>query len=152
MVRALAVLTIAFALVVVASPAGQAATIQVTDAWTRATPGQSSNAAVYFTMTNTGKAADKLVSAETGAAETCELHETSIMDGMSHMGMSGAVEIAPGANVSFAPNGRHLMLTGLKKPLHKGDDLAVTLHFEKAGTVSAKVQVLDVASTGPHSH
>ncbi len=126
-----------------------AATIQVTDAWMRATPGTSSSAAVYFTMTNTGKEADALTGAETQAAASAELHETMAMGGMMHMMPTKTVELAAGVTVSFAPNGRHLMLMGLKKPLHKGDEIAVTLHFEKAGTVDMKVPVLDVAAMGP---
>src|SRR5262249_17542618 len=52
MARALTILTTVLALTLAATP-GMAAAIQVTDAWTRATPGTAKNAAVYFTMTNT---------------------------------------------------------------------------------------------------
>lgn len=151
--RAIAIAAGAILVVILASPAGWAATMEVTGAWARATPGTSSSAAVYFTMTNRGREADKLISAETQAAESAELHETTMAGGIMHMGPSKAVDVPAGAKVSFAPNGRHLMLMGLKKPLKKGDEIAVTLSFEKAGVVSAKVQVLDVASMGPqHLH
>jgi copper(I)-binding protein len=150
--RALAMMAVAATFVVLASPAGMAATIEVTGAWARATPGSAKNAAVYFTMTNGGAASDRLVSAQTQAAEMAELHETTMMGGMMHMAAAKAVDIPAGGKVAFAPQGRHIMLMNLKKPLRKGDDLSVTLHFEKAGDVPVKVQVLDVASTGPHSH
>jgi len=138
----------ALALAMLVSPSA-AATIQVTDAWARATPGTSTNAAVYFTLTNTGGAPDKLVSAESAAAGMCELHETTTMSGMMHMGASKAVDIPAGGKVMFAPNGRHLMLMGLKKPLREGEEISVTLHFTKARPISAKVSVLDVAAMGP---
>ena len=151
--RAIAIAAGAILIVILASPAGWAATIEVSDAWTRATPGTSSSAAVYFTMTNKGREADKLMSAETSAAESAELHETAMAGGIMHMGPLKAVDVPVGAKVSFAPNGRHLMLMGLKKPLKKGDEITVTLGFEKAGAVSVKVQVLDVAAMGPqHQH
>jgi copper(I)-binding protein len=149
--KAIAVVA-ALALPVLSSLAGPVPAIAISDAWTRATPGTSSSAAVYFTITNTGKEADKLIGAETPAAASAELHETMMMGGMMHMGSTKAVDLPAGATVSFAPNGRHLMLMGLKKPLHKGDEITVTLHFEKAGAVSAKVPVLGVAAMGPHSH
>ena len=150
---ALAMMAVAAMFVVLASPSSLAATIEVTGAWARATPGSAKNAAVYFTMTNTGKEADKLMGAETPAAESAELHETAMVGGIMHMGSAKAVDVPVGAKISFAPNGRHLMLTGLKKPLHKGDEIAVTLHFEKAGAIGTKVPVLDVAALGPqHQH
>jgi copper(I)-binding protein len=142
----------AILLATLASPTWAAATIQVTDAWTRATPGTSSSAAVYFTMTNSGKEADTLTGAETPAAASAELHETMTMGGMTHMTPTKEVDVPAGATVSFAPNGRHLMLMGLKKPLHKGDAITVTLYFEKAGAIDVKVPVLDVAALGPHPH
>ena len=135
-----------------ASFANPAATIQITDAWTRATPGISSSSAVYFTMTNSGKDADALTGAEAPVAASAELHETMSMGDMVHMAPIKAVDVPAGATVNFAPNGRHLMLMGLKKPLHKGDAIAVTLHFEKAGAIDVKVPVLDVAALGPHAH
>jgi copper(I)-binding protein len=150
---ALAMMAVAAAFVVLASPSSLAATIEVTGAWARATPGSAKNAAVYFTMTNTGAAADRLVSAQTQAAEMAELHETTMMGGMMHMAAAKAVDIPAGGKVIFAPQGRHLMLMNLKKPLRKGDDLSVTLHFEKAGAIGTKVPVLDVAALGPqHQH
>ena len=152
MSRALTMLVVALALAA-SAPAALMANIQVTDAWARATPGTSSTAAVYFTITNAGSAADKLISAETEAAETAELHETTLMGGMMHMGQSKTIDIPAGGKVTFAPNGRHLMLMRLMKPLRKGDAFTVTLHFEKAGAVAAKVQVLGVAALGPqHGH
>lgn len=150
--RVPAAVAAAIVFVVLASPAGMAATIEVSDAWTRATPGSSSSAAVYFTLTNAGKEADRLMSAETPAAGSAELHETAMVGGIMHMGPSKAVDIPVGGKVDFAPNGRHLMLMDLKKPLHKGDEIAVTLHFERAGVIGTKVPVLDVAAVGLHSH
>ena len=89
-------------------------------------------------MTNSGKEADTLTGAETAAAASAELHETMSMGDMVHMAPVKVVDVPAGATVSFAPNGRHLMLMGLKKPLHKGEAIAVTLHFEKSGMIDIK--------------
>jgi copper(I)-binding protein len=49
------------------------------------------------------------------------------------------------------PGGYHIMLVGLVKPLKKGDEIEITLTFEKAGAVVVKVPVGDVAQ-GTHDH
>jgi copper(I)-binding protein len=123
--------------------------IHVTGAWTRATPGASTNAAVYFTIVNSGTTPDRLVSADSSAATKAELHESmSGMGGMMEMKASGPVELAPDATVIFKPLGRHLMLTGLKQPLSMGAALSLRLHFEKAGAVTVPVEIVAVAGHG----
>ena len=49
------------------------------------------------------------------------------------------------------PGGYHIMLMGLVKPLKKGDEIEITLTFEKAGAVTVKVPVGGVAQGG-HDH
>ncbi len=45
--------------------------------------------------------------------------------------------IEPGKTVKLAPGGYHLMLMDLKNPLKQGDQVPLTLEFEKAGKVDA---------------
>jgi copper(I)-binding protein len=139
------------ALLLIAAPSfATEADIHVTGAWTRATPGESTNSAVYFTIVNSGVTLDRLLSVESQTAKKAELHESmSGMGGMMEMKASGPVEIAPGATVIFKPLGRHLMLTGLKQPLRLVATFSITLHFEKAGTVTVPVEIVAVTSHGP---
>ncbi|MGQ0740779.1 MAG: copper chaperone PCu(A)C [Alphaproteobacteria bacterium] len=126
-----------------------AAGVEVTDAWARATPGSSENAAVYFTLANKAGVDDTLLSAASPAAETAELHRTVTAGGISIMEQSKGVRLEAGATIRFAPGGLHLMLMKLKKPLKEGDKITVTLDFEKAGAVTTEVPVLGAASMGP---
>ncbi len=127
------------------------ANIHVTGAWARATPGGSANAAVYFTIINSGASPDRLLSVASPAAAKAELHESMSggMSGMMEMKPSRAIDLAPAASVIFKPLGRHLMLMRLKRPLKEGDALSVTLRFEKAGVISVPVEVVAVSARGP---
>ena len=44
------------------------------------------------------------------------------------------------------PGGYHIMLMGLDAPLKEGDEIELTLTFEKAGDVKVKVPVGGVAA------
>ncbi len=134
----------------VARPAPELPNINITGAWTRATPGNSTNAAVYLTIANTGTASDKIVTAESQIAEHTELHETAMSQGLASMhGMDSGVELAAGKTVSFEPNGRHIMLVGLKAPLKEGESFLVTFDFTTSGRQSFVVDVAGAAALGP---
>jgi copper(I)-binding protein len=66
------------------------------------------------------------------------------------------IEVPAGGSVTLAPNGLHIMFTGLKGPFKEGDELPVTLTFEKAGSVETVLHILPVGASGPsgggHDH
>jgi copper(I)-binding protein len=136
-----------------AAPAGAAVTagdLAITRPWSRATPGGATTAAGYLTITNRGATPDRLVSVSTPAAAKAELHQMTTKDGVMVMRpLSGGLTLAPGQAVTLAPEGIHLMMTGLKAPLNKGDTLPVTLVFEKAGRVEVALPVQGVGAPGP---
>lgn len=115
--------------------------IVVRDGWSRATPAVVDIGAIYLTIENHGRAADRLVGATTPAARRVELHSVTVTDDIARMRRLGSVEIAPDAQVVFDPTGYHLMLFGLEKPLQAGDIIDVTLEFESAGAVPLRVEV-----------
>ncbi|HTI87286.1 MAG TPA: copper chaperone PCu(A)C [Alphaproteobacteria bacterium] len=119
----------------------QPGTIAVENAWAPPTPGASKTAAVYFTVINRGGTPARIVGAATPAAEHADMH-TTIRDGdIMRMRRVVSVEIPAGGKAVFAPNGFHVMLTGLKAPLKMGDKLQVTLKFAEAGDVPVVVTV-----------
>jgi copper(I)-binding protein len=67
------------------------------------------------------------------------------------MALAGPLEIPVHGTLEMKPGGYHIMLMGLVKPLKKGDEIEITLTFEKAGAVVVKVPVGDVAQGG-HDH
>jgi copper(I)-binding protein len=156
----------AFALVLLGAPAGALAqsgapappaaaaaaakaSIDVADAWTRATPGRASTAAIYLRITNAGRDNDALNGVEVENAQHAMLHSTVNQGGVARMVMLNAIPVARASTVTLAPGGTHIMLEGLKAPLHEGESFIITLVFAKAGKISATVKVLGAAARGP---
>jgi len=119
----------------------------------------SKNGAVFLkSIKNSGKDADQLISVRTQAADNAELHEMKMDGDVMKMRSVSNIDIPAGGEVSIAkgnPNGYHIMLTGLKKPLKEGDKFPVWLTFKKAGEVEVEVWVQSPADgnkTEEHKH
>lgn len=113
----------------------------ITDARARPTPPGVSVGAVYFSITNGGPTADRLLSVGTPLADKVELHESRTVQGVVEMRPVTAVECPPGKTVKAAPGGLHVMLLGLAAPLVAGSEFVVSLKFRDAGVVTLKVPV-----------
>jgi hypothetical protein len=132
--RLAAVATFAIA----AAGTAHAATIEVKNAWIRTPPPGAPTAAGYATIINHGIASDRLTGAYSSAAASVGLHETEKHGGvMSMRPITGGLPVGGSATVTFAPDGRHLMLTGLKRQLKAGQHVRVVLQFQRAGGVAA---------------
>ena len=117
--------------------------------WTRATPGGAQVAGGYLTIVNRGKTPDRLVGGSFDAASTFELHSMSMNDGVMTMRPIGPLEIPAGGSVTLDPSAKHIMFTGLKHGLKKGDAVPGTLTFERAGTVAVQFTVESIGARGP---
>jgi copper(I)-binding protein len=142
-----------FALAISAGPAFAAdfsvGALKIHDPWSRATPKGAPVGGGYLTITNTGTTPDRLIGGSTAVSKGFEIHEMTMDKGVMKMRMMpNGLEIKPGETVTFKPSGYHLMFTGLKSQLTKGEHVDATLKFEKAGEV--KVQ-FDVAGIGAMS-
>ena len=140
MARTLAVAALAW-LAVAACAHAEGGAVELREAWTRPTPGGARTAAIYLTAVNHGAATDRIVAAQTPAAERAEIH-VDIMDGnVMRMRHVMSVDVPAGGETAFKPGSFHVMLTGLKAPLKAGDSVPLTLTFEGAGAVTATVTV-----------
>ena len=124
-----------------AAPAAGAGAPAVEASWVRASIGSSTVSAVYLTITNRGDVADRLVGVSADRSGRAMIHRTVVEDGVARMRRVGAVDVPPGASVRFEPGGLHLMLAGVSPPLLPGQEVAVTLAFERAGEVAVRVPV-----------
>jgi hypothetical protein len=122
--------------------------IVVDHPWARATVGTSRPGGAYMTLINKGKTADRLIGAESANAARVELHRSVMEGGMMRMLPVEAIDVPAGGEVDLAPGGYHLMLTGLKAPLAAGARVPLTLVFEKAGRIEAKVTVVPLGGNG----
>lgn len=121
-----------------------ASDLVVNGAFARASPTPAATTgAVYLTITT--PEADRLIAIFTPAAAMANIHESKDVNGVMKMQMREALDLAPGQPAILKPGGLHIMLTGLKAPLKKGETIPIELTFEKAGTVQVMVPVGGVA-------
>jgi periplasmic copper chaperone A len=116
--------------------------LEIDHPWSRATPKGAKTGAGYVSIKNTGSTADRLVGGSFADAGKVEVHQMTMDQGVMKMRpVAGGVEIKPGETVELKPDGLHLMFIDLKRPLKKGEQVAGTLEFEKAGTVQVQYTV-----------
>jgi copper(I)-binding protein len=144
-------LAAALSLGLAATAHAQSPTVQVKDAWARATASTAKVAGVFMTLTATG-APDKVVSATSPVAETVELHETVRDGNVMRMRPVPALVVTPGTPTELKPGGLHVMLIGLKRQLNRGETFPVTLTFEKAPPVTVTVTVQAAGASHGHGH
>jgi copper(I)-binding protein len=144
----------AFVVFTLATPARaeevKAGDLVISQAWSRATPGGAKIGGGYLTIENKGSAADRLIGGSADIAAKAELHEMAVNNGVMKMRpLDKGLAIEPGKTVKLAPGGYHLMLLDLKRPLKQGEQVPVTLEFEKAGKVKLSLDVQGVGATAP---
>jgi len=121
--------------------------VTATQAWARATPPGTSVGAAYVSIEG-GAVADRLVAAHVDGAARVEFHEARNDGGIARMRPLTAVDVPAEARVVFAPNGLHLMLVGLERPLVVGEHRKLTLDFEHAGHLEILLQVRPATTDG----
>jgi hypothetical protein len=125
--------------------------LEIGHPWARATPPTAPTGGGFLTITNKGTAADRLVSASSPAAASVQVHEMKMEGNVMRMReLANGLEIAPGATVTLAPGGLHMMMMGLKAPLKQGEKVPLTLVFEKAGTIDVEIAVEAMGATPGH--
>lgn len=123
--------------------------LEIGHPWSRATPAGAKVAGGYFTITNKGGTADRLLSISSDISDRAELHEMAVKDGVMTMRpVAGGLEIPADGKVALAPGGYHLMFVGLKRQPRQGEKFSATLTFEKAGAVSVDFAVEGMGETG----
>jgi copper(I)-binding protein len=130
------------------------AVIQVRDAWVRETvPGQSTGAAY---MRIRSKESLELIEVKSTASKSAELHRMSMKDDVMRMREARAVALSPDKEVELGPNGTHVMLVDLRRPLKAGDSVVLNLSFRRANggklIVPVRAVVKSMAEEPMHGH
>ena len=125
--------------------------VQIENAYTRATvPGQQV-AGGFMKIENKG-AADQLISASSPVAGEVQLHEMAMEGNVMRMRQVKEVVVPAGGAVELKPGGLHLMFMNIKAPLAAGETVPVKLKFAKAGEVEVKMPVNAMGSPGAMKH
>ena len=118
------------ALALTAVPAAsEDAVVSVLDAWIRETPPGIGMMAGYMQLRNGTSRPQRLLAASSSGFGSVMIHRTIVKDGMAGMVHASQVELAPNANLIFAPGGYHLMLVNPKRTLRAGDAVDINLEF-----------------------
>jgi copper(I)-binding protein len=126
------------AALLVAACAQPAPMITVSEAKVIATP---SSAAAYFTLANSG-GPDRLASVEAPGVGQASLHETRFEGGIMRMrAIEGGIAVPAHERVLLSPQGRHVMIQQLARPLVPGASIKLTLHFERQDDVTISAPI-----------
>ncbi len=116
--------------------------IKLVHPWVREAPKGAESVPAFVKITNTGKKADRLVTASLKGADKAEIHQTVTSGGTSAMQpMPDGVPIKAGETVQLEPDGTHIMFLGLKTSLDADQYVDGSLTFEKAGKIDVEFYV-----------
>ena len=125
-----------------------AQTVEVKDAWVRATvPGQMGTGAFMKIIAREGT---RLVGISTPVAGVAELHEMKMEGDVMKMRALPLLDLPAGKTVELKAGGTHLMMMDLKQPLSKGSTVPLTLRFKDAKGTESKIElVVPVSAVAP---
>jgi periplasmic copper chaperone A len=121
--------------------------IVVDHAWARSAA-RGGVGGAFLTLENRGDQADRLVSAASPVARTVELHNSVREGDVMRMRPVQTVEVPAHGAVQFRPGGLHIMMVGLNRALNQGEQVPLTLTFERAGSVTVNLAVQAAGATG----
>ncbi len=101
----------------------------------------TSSLAGYLVIKNTGSSDDQLLSANADFAGLVMLHKTVITNNVASMQEVKSIDVPAGKTVTFHPGGFHIMFMKLKSIPKVGTKIALTLVFQKAGTITVQAEV-----------
>ena len=115
------------------------AKIEVLNPWIRPSTGE--NATLFMEVINTSDKPDELVNARTKTASNTELHSDIKEGGKKIVQRVNFIAIPPKGNAVLDPQGRHIELQKINRPLKEGDRVDVTLWFKNGENVNLSVPV-----------
>jgi periplasmic copper chaperone A len=146
------------------APSDDAAGVEVSGAWARASAAGQLRGAAYLMVTSPADDAIVAASVPAETAGAVELHETTMhsggmpsenmpSEGMPSGGMDGSmsmrqverIELPAGQPVELRPGGLHVMLLDLPAPLVTGESFTLTLTLASGSEVEVEVEVRDQA-------
>jgi copper(I)-binding protein len=110
--------------------------IEIRRPWARASAEIDDLAAAFLSVSNTGPEGDRLLGAECPVSLSAELRAIKVVGANIEMRpMDNGLALPAGESRELKPRGYHVLLRGMRLPLEPGSRLALTLRFEKAGSL-----------------
>lgn len=137
MAAGVAVLAVAAALVAWAYPSGGSAPrLRVEGAYVPQ-PASPDVAAAYFTVVNSGGAADTLTGVRTDVSGDAMMHRTA----GERMEMAADLPVPAHGRLVFAPGGYHVMIEKPVRRLRAGDHVTLTFTFRRTAAITLRAPV-----------
>jgi hypothetical protein len=127
----------------------------VRDAWIPEAPPAAAVQAGYMELVNLGASPLVVVGGRSPDFAHVEIHRTVQSGGGARMEAQGALRIEPGATLTLAPGGLHLMLIEPTRRLVAGDTVDVELQLEEGDPARASAEVraaVPVPASHDHRH
>jgi len=125
--------------------------LEIENVWGRSSPMVAQNGAFYMTITNGSGEDEQLLSAETDACGTVELHEMYMKEN-DVMGMrqipGGTISIPKGETVELKVGGMHVMCIDKQGAFEVGEIISVILNFSGAGAIEVMADIRDSEPEG----
>jgi len=121
-----------------------AAEVTVDNAWVRLSPPVADSTAAYATIHNNSDTAITLTGASSNVASKTELHNMNMSNGTMRMFKMETLTLAAHDSIMLAPGKKHIMLMGLHKPLHPGDNVELQLTRANGETITIQAPVRDM--------
>ncbi|MDR7094962.1 copper chaperone PCu(A)C [Hydrogenophaga laconesensis] len=126
------------------------ASVDVKDAWVRATVAQQKATGAFMQLT--AKADVRVVEVRSPVAGIAQIHEMALDKDVMRMREVKGLALPAGRTVELKPGGYHVMLMDLKGQVKAGDVVPVTLVFEgkdgQRSTLEVKAAVRALGSAG----
>lgn len=117
-----------------------AASVSASNAWIRWLPADLP-AAGYATLRNAGDSRATLIEVSTPDYGATMIHASRNLRGVQQMVPIDSVRIEPHSQVSFAPEGLHIMLMQPKRAIQPGDHVLLKLRFADGRSLQVQFEV-----------
>lgn len=111
----------------------------VADAWVRLPAVTGRPAAGYFVLKG-AQADDRLLSIDSAVVNKIEMHEEVMDGGVMTMRQMADVPLPKGADVAFAPGGKHAMLFGVDARITPGTAIPLLFTFKSGAKVEVEAK------------
>lgn len=122
-----------------------ASSIEIKNAYIRATPPRVPNSAAFLSIVNNSKEDITLDSITSNIVANIEMHNSSMKNGIMSMKQVKNILIKANSSTSLKPGSLHIMLFGIKnKPLKAGDKHEFTFNFSNKEVLTLDLSVKSV--------
>jgi copper(I)-binding protein len=147
-------LRLGFAIVALSVAPLALAQVNVSDAWARATVPAQKTSGAFLRIESAQPSI--LIGIDSAAARSVEIHQMRRDGDVMRMRQVKALVLPPGTPVELKPDGYHLMLIDLKRPLSAGEHIPLRLKIQHADKkteiveVQAEVRALGAPASNAH--